>query len=432
MQSIHDGLGHQGIEKTIAVARSRCYWPGMAREITEYCRKCQRCTIAEAGKALHPTMGSLTASAPLEILAIDFTLLEMSSSGYENVLVLTDVFTKFTQAIPTKDQKATTVARTLVKEWFERLGVPKRIHSDQGQNFESKAVYELCKVYGITKSRTAPYHPEGNGQCERFSRTMHDRLRPLAPEKKRKWPEFLPELVYAYNCTPHSSTGYSPYYLFFGRDPVLPIDHMLQTVEQEDGSGCVEEWIIEHQERLDTAFKLAAEKTENEGLRRRVRNDAKAQVTTLSVGTKVFLRNRVQGRNKIQDVWDSTPYKVVRRLDTDNTYIVESLDGQGIQRTIYRKDILDTSHLNDDTEFQNLLETTDGTEKEEEQADKTSDASDSEDGENSADFTPTVTDSQNSTQKSQGTQRIVEGISKADESAPSTSGEVTICSIRKQ
>ena len=180
-------------------------------DIAEYCGKCERCTLAKAGKKLHSTMSSWITSKPLEILAIDFTVLDKSSSGVENVLVLIDDFTKLTQAIPARDQKATNEARVLVKEWIVRFGVPKRIHSDQGRNFEGKAIQELCKIDGITKGRTSPYHPEGNGQCERFSRTMHERLRTLSPERKRRWPEFLLELVFSNNCTPHSTTGYSPY-----------------------------------------------------------------------------------------------------------------------------------------------------------------------------------------------------------------------------
>ena len=177
----------------------------MMTEVAAYCRKCERCTLAKAGKKLHLTMSSLRASQPLEVLSIDFTVLERSC-GIENVLVLTDVFTVFTQAIPTRYQKATTVARMLVKEWIMRFEVPKRIRSDQGRNFEGKVIQELCKIYDITKSRIAPYHPEGNGQCERFNKIMHDRLRTLSPERKWKWPEFLPELVCTRPPVTHRTT----------------------------------------------------------------------------------------------------------------------------------------------------------------------------------------------------------------------------------
>ena len=109
------------------------------------------------------------------------------------------------------------------------------------------------------------------------------------------------------------------------------------------------EWITEHQEHLEQAFRLASERTEREALRRQARNNLKATDTSLPVGARVFLRNRVKGRNKMQDMWNATPYKVTRRLDTGNTYVVTSLmvtvDEEESRKTVHRTDILHATQL---------------------------------------------------------------------------------------
>lgn len=133
-------------------------------------------------------MGHLIASKPNGILAIDFTLYEPSRSGLENVLVMTDVFTKYTLAVPTRDQRAETMAQVLVIEWFYKFGVPAHIHSNQGRSFESSLIQQFCSLYQIEKSHTTPYHPAGNGQCERFNRTLHNLLRTLPNSRKVDWP----------------------------------------------------------------------------------------------------------------------------------------------------------------------------------------------------------------------------------------------------
>ena len=111
-------------------------------------------------------------------------MLEPSSDGRENVLVITDVFTKYTVAVATRNQRADTVARILVNEWFVVFGVPLRIHSDLGGNFESALIRKLCEMHGSKKSHTIPYHPDGDGQVERFNRTMRGLLRVLPAEEE--------------------------------------------------------------------------------------------------------------------------------------------------------------------------------------------------------------------------------------------------------
>ena len=102
-----------------------------------------------------------------------------------------------------------------------------------------------------------PIPSQGNGQCERFNRTLHELLRTLPQDKKRRWPEHLRELCYAYNAVPHTSTGFSPYYLMFGRDARLPIDRLVtlgDATPLENGS-----WVTKHQEELRDAHRKAAE-----------------------------------------------------------------------------------------------------------------------------------------------------------------------------
>ena len=123
----------------------------------------------------------------------------------------------------------------------------------------------------------------------------------------------------------------------------LSVDYLLGSVTQVEGE-CSKS-VTQHQERLEQTFRLASGRTEKEALRRQDRNNLIATDTSLPVGAGVFLRNRVKGRNKIQDVWNATPYKVTRQLDTGNTYVVTLLEGEEFRKTVHRKDILHATQL---------------------------------------------------------------------------------------
>uniref|UniRef100_A0A3B5PZG8 Gypsy retrotransposon integrase-like protein 1 n=1 Tax=Xiphophorus maculatus TaxID=8083 RepID=A0A3B5PZG8_XIPMA len=313
LTQVHQEHGHQGVDRTLAFLRSRCYWPGMSQEVADWCKICERCQVAKDSQPpARGFLGHLLASKPNEILAMDFTLLEPTPSGLENVLVMTDVFSKYTLAVPTRDQRASTVAQVLVTEWFAKFGVPARIHSDQGRSFESNLIQQLCSLYGIIKSRTTPYHPAGNGQCERFNRTLHNLLRTLPTSRKRNWTVCLPQLLYAYNTTPHQSTGESPFFLIFGQEPRLPVDFLLGRV-QNPVAGTVHEWVKEHQTRLQIAFEGAREKLRTSAGRRKANHDKNIREAPLKEGQLVLIRNLgSKGRQKTQDLWSSVKHIVVQ------------------------------------------------------------------------------------------------------------------------
>lgn len=119
---------------------------------------------------------SIHSSAPMALECVDFLTLEKSKGGIENVLIVTDHFSRYAQAYPTKDQKANTVARVLWRNFFYRFGFPEKLHADQERNFESAIVKEWCKCTGITKTHTTPYIPQGNGTTERFNCTLMNML----------------------------------------------------------------------------------------------------------------------------------------------------------------------------------------------------------------------------------------------------------------
>lgn len=346
-QLLHSAHGHQGRQRTYELIRSRCYWPGMEADVRKQCQECSQCAIAKSNQPpARAPMGHLLALRPNQILAVDFTILEQASDGREHVLVITDVFSKYTQAVPTRDQKATTVANILVYEWFYRFGVPAQIHSDQGRSFEGAVVSELCQLYGVQKTRTVPYHPQGNGQCERFNRTLHDLLRTLSLEQKRSWTCHVAQLCFAYNTTPHQTTGESPYFLMFGQAPRLPVDFLLSAVD-EPASGQVKDWVVEHRERLQTTYTRARARLDRAAELRQKRYDQVGRDVALQEGQEVYLRDYgVRGRHKIQNHWSSIVHKVVRAPRGDGgVYTIAQVDNPSMVKQVHRSYLKPVPHV---------------------------------------------------------------------------------------
>ena len=216
-------MGHQGRDQTFYLV-IRFFWLGMDTDIAENVRKCMRCILRKTRPVPAAELVNITSSYHMELVCIDYLKLETTKGGYEDVLVITDQFTCYAQAIPTRNQTDHTTARALFEHFFVHYGFPSRLHSDKAQNFESKVIRHLCKVTGIKKSRTTTYHPMGNGQVERFNQTLIRMFGTLEPPLKSDLKSYVSPLVHAYNATRHDSTWFSPFFLMFGRHPCLAVD----------------------------------------------------------------------------------------------------------------------------------------------------------------------------------------------------------------
>ncbi|KAL5505635.1 hypothetical protein EMCRGX_G007099 [Ephydatia muelleri] len=233
LDHLHGGIGggHLGEEKTWAKLQERFYWPGQFLDVRNWCQSCSACTTRKtpAPKRRAP-LGTITAGYPMQIVAVDILgPLPRTEKGNSYVLAATDYYTRWVEAYAIPDQGASTVAQKLVDELFCRFSPPEQLHSDQGRQFESDLVAEVCKLLKICKTRTTPYHPQGDGLVERFNRTLLDMLATTLKEQPTDWEDHLRKVCLAYNSSIQSTTGYTPFFLMFGRNVCLPVDLMYGT-----------------------------------------------------------------------------------------------------------------------------------------------------------------------------------------------------------
>ena len=312
IQGCHDDVGHMGVAQSINLLQDQFYWPGMAKEMMQHVRKCMRCNCFKKRVERAP-LEPILATHPMQIVHIDFLTIESGKSDKDyNVLVVTNQFTRFAQAFVTTSQTAQTTAKTLWDKYFVYYGFPERIIADQGRNFESRLINELCKLGRVKKLRTSPYHPQSNGQCERFNATLLSMLGTLSPEGKVNWTDKVGTLVHAYNSTKSAITGFSPHYLMFGREPKLPLDITLG-LPNPDMEGVIhEKYVKQLQSRLKWSYEVAQNRNEKEAARQKKYYDLKVRCAPLRVGDVVVPRQKTfRGKAKIQDRWDPTLYEVI-------------------------------------------------------------------------------------------------------------------------
>ncbi|XP_058494566.1 uncharacterized protein LOC131465683 [Solea solea] len=341
LKATHDDLGHLGIERTTDLLRSRFFWPKLACDVEQYIKNCGECITRKIPCHRAAPLHHISSSGPMDLVCIDFLSLEPDSTGIGNVLVVTDHFTRYAQAFPSRNQKAQSVAKILVDKYFLHYGLPARIHSDQGRDFESQLIKELLKMMGIRKSRTTPYHPQGDPQPERFNRTLLSMLGTLGCERKKQWSKHIGYLVHAYNSTKCDATGYSPYFLMFGREARLPIDLCFGTSPDGKADGCHSRYVAKLKDDLQSAYKLASDEAYKTHQRNKRSYDKRVGFQNLDIGDRVLLSNLgLKGKHKLESRWSPIPYVVLGKMPNLPLYKVKPENGRGGVKTLHRDHLL--------------------------------------------------------------------------------------------
>ena len=259
---------------------------------------------------------------------MDFTSIEETvplcqEPVIRNVMVMQDHFFKYVIAYVVKDQTAHTAAEMLRNGYFGLFGATAYLVSDQGKAFTGHLISNLCELYGVQKLRTSPYHPQTNGQVERMNQTIIRMIGTLDQDRKAHWSEHLPEMLAAYNGTCSAVTGYSPYFLLFGRKSRMPVDCLFPTLHDSPHQAKMEVSVAAMQKRLKEAFTVARHLASQEAARQRHYYDCKAGAVALQPGDIVMVHtDGFVGKRKVKDWWKDGGFIVESQLEDWPVYKV--------------------------------------------------------------------------------------------------------------
>lgn len=315
----HDepSAGHNGADKTYARLRTEVYWPYMRTDVLNHCKQCAPCQQAKL-QSVKPPLKNIPIGKPWSTVAVDILEVPISKQGNRYLIVYQDYFTKWPEVYCCKNQTAETVEKSL-HDFISRFGPPERIHSDLGPNFESRLVKEVLAFYGVQKSHTTPYHPQGNGMVERFNRSLLRLLRTFV-EDEDDWERFLAPLLYAYRTSKHSTTGFSPFEILFSRDP----KPLVSNLNNNWGYG-LEDWRRLSKQKYEIVSKKVEEHAEKlQQQQKRQYDKTVGREEELNIGDEVWLKN-VRKISKLSPNWNRG-WIIIKSM-SDQNVVIQREDG---------------------------------------------------------------------------------------------------------
>lgn len=318
---------HLGNYKTYGKIFAKFWWPRMAKSVQDWVSNCETCQKVK-DVAKRAPLHSIPVSSAFSRIAVDIAQLPVTSEGNKYVIVCSDYLTKWCIVKACSDMTADTVAKFLLYQVICIYGVPGSILTDQGSQFTSDVVKSLCRMMQIDQNFTTIYHPQSDGLCERFNRTLFQMLCACGIESMHEWDTLLPFVVLAYNTAPQCSTNKSPFFLMYGREANFPIDiaHHRPLTESDLGTELDTDVV---QDRLAVARQIALKQIEKAQEQQAKSYNQKTQKQCFEIGQKVLLWNTVRPKGvkaKLVPRWLG-PYVVVSQ-ETNLNYKIRPLDGK--------------------------------------------------------------------------------------------------------
>ena len=309
--------GHQGFFKTYDRIKTRYRWKGMKKDVQKYIRKCVKCQKNKScRKIMMPMVITDTPDRPFRKVYMDMVgPVPETASGHKLILSIQDDFSKYMICAPMADGEAHTVARTFVGEWIAKFGVPSVIISDNGSNFISKVFSDTCKILGIRKLHTTPYHPQSNGSLEKSHASMAAYLRCFVAEDGTNWDQYLTMAMHIHNNSKHVSTGLTPFRMLYGFDLNVPTNLKRKCTPLYNPDDASKLFKFQFQR----AHELARENLTKAKQTSKRYYDMRAKPATFTVGEKVLLRNQTR-KTKFSEIWKG-PYEVMEINSPENTTI---------------------------------------------------------------------------------------------------------------
>ena len=342
MRLAHDipAAGHLGIRKTINRLQPHFHWPRMLKDVTHFCKSCDFCQKEGKGRKIPPAplISVPLMSEPWSRIAIDIVgpLPVCPKTGNRFILTCMDLATHYPEAVPLKNHTAEEVANALA-QIFSHFGLPEEILSDQGTEFMSELMQHFLFQFGIKQIRASPYHPETNGSCERFHRTLKSMIRAMVNDFNDSWCECLPWALFAYREIPVETLGFSPFELMYGYSVRGPLSLLRSTWSQNPlptgrAKQSVIKYMLDMRERIAKCSDIAMQIAENARSTAKTWYDRNARSRHFDEGDLVLVLLPVTGK-PLQCKYQG-PYRIVRQLGPVD-YVIATPDKRKTERTCH-------------------------------------------------------------------------------------------------